>query len=89
MKIEWRDGGRESRCESNPNYPDGVVLDGTRKGQRSCRADLPYPAKRCGVYIVECEICGIRFAVTTAGRRDDPKAIILPCKEPIKSAAVN
>ena len=47
---------------------------------------LPYPAKRCGQYYVECRICGFNAIITTAGRPDDPQIIIkMPCT--LKGAA--
>jgi C4-type Zn-finger protein len=42
--------------------------------------ELPYPAKRCGIYLVVCERCGYSAAITTAGRPDDPRKVTLPCK---------
>jgi hypothetical protein len=41
---------------------------------------LPYPAKRIGHYRIECELCGLRVACTTAGRPDDPRSIRIACK---------
>lgn len=46
----------------------------------SCYCALPYPAARCGLYLVDCERCGVRVGVTTAGRPDDPKSIRIPCQ---------
>lgn len=46
-----------------------------------CEVSLPYPAKRCGTYVIECGICGLRVACTTAGRPDDPRLARLLCKE--------
>lgn len=46
----------------------------------SCRVALPYPAKRCGAYVVTCRICGTRTGVTTAGRADDPRSLTVSCK---------
>jgi hypothetical protein len=54
--------------------PTGVV-----SASGWCGTELPYPAARCGVYLVECQTCGFRCAVTTAGRRDDPCSISFPC----------
>lgn len=84
FNIKWVDGGREPQVKPNPAYPTGkdvgeefvkaFGIEGT------CKADLPYPAKRCGHYEVECLICGTRVGCTTAGRPDDPRSIRFPCK---------
>ncbi len=80
MKIDWHDGGREAQCKSNPNYPNGIDLDPTEgTAAVTCRVELPYPAKRCGVYIIECEKCGLQVGITTAGRPDDPRSVKLAC----------
>jgi hypothetical protein len=77
--VQWNDAGREPQCAPNPNYPDGIKLDVSEGATQTCTVDLPYPAKRCGQYIVECCLCGFRVIVTTAGRPDDPTSIKLPC----------
>lgn len=80
FKIEWIDAGRESTCAPNPAHPNGVDLDMASSLNRACTAVLPYPAKRCGYYHVECKSCGLQFAVTTAGRADDPRSVRVNCK---------
>jgi hypothetical protein len=83
FKVEWIDHEREPRNPPNPEFPDGVDID--MRGESSapsCHTKLPYPALRCGYYVVECEICGLRVAVTTAGRRDDPRSIRITCRRP-------
>lgn len=80
MKIEWIDAGREPQCKPNPDYPKGMDLDASSGSPATCSTALPYPAKRCGQYIVECETCGQRIVVTTAGRTDDPRSVKLACK---------
>lgn len=80
MKVEWIDRGREPMSASDPRFPNGQDNDISRGAERSCYQELPYPAKRCGLYIVECERCGYRAAITTAGRPDDPRSIRIPCK---------
>ena len=79
LKVEWIDRGREPQCPPNPDYPDGIDLDATWAGQKSCFTKLPYPAKRCGFYKVSCDRCGCVIAVTTAGRPDDPRSVKVPC----------
>lgn len=80
MSIDWHDHGREPQCAPNPEFPNGVDADFRLDPREpACKVDLPYPAKRCGLYVIECPDCGIRAAVTTAGRRDDPKSLTIPC----------
>jgi hypothetical protein len=83
MKVTWLDSGREPKCAPDPAYPAGKDLD-CSLGKRSCVAELPYPAKRCGQYLVECEKCGCRIICTTAGRADDPRSLRMPCKETLQ-----
>lgn len=79
--ITWHDSGREPHCAPNPAYPNGIDLDVSLGLHPTCRTDLPYPAKRCGYYVVKCSRCGLEIAVTTAGRPDDPRSVTLACKE--------
>lgn len=79
FNVKWLDRGREPQCKPNPDYPDGKDLDCSSPNAPSCKADLPYPARRCGLYFVECKACGANAAVTTAGRHDDPRSVKLPC----------
>jgi hypothetical protein len=79
--VEWKDSGRAPRCEPDPRFPDGMDLDATLAVMpRSCVAMLPYPAARCGAYLITCKLCGIKVACTTAGRADDPRSIKMSCK---------
>lgn len=78
--IDWIDLGREPKCKPNPEFPDGIDLDCSAGAKRACLATLPHPAKRCGFYAVECKVCGIRVAVSTAGRADDPRSVKIACK---------
>lgn len=79
-KITWIDGEREPQCPPNPAYPRGIDLDLSGGRSLRCTVPLPYPAKRCGHYLIECPLCGIRVGVTTAGRPDDPRSVRIPCK---------
>lgn len=85
-KIDWIDRGREPQNPPNPAYPNGVDID-AGFGVPACKVELPYPAKRCGYYLIECSECGMRVGCTTAGRADDPRSIAIPCgkkkKQPI------
>lgn len=81
FKIEWVDHGREPQCSPDPNYPDGKDIKFSHADRvKCCTVELPYPAKRCGVYIVECSMCALRVGITTAGRPDDPKSVQIPCE---------
>lgn len=79
LTVEWIDSGREPRCPPNPGFPAGIDID-VSDGKASCQVALPYPAKRCGSYIVKCRLCGYAAACTTAGRPDDPRSIKIPCQ---------
>jgi len=78
--IEWHDSGHEPQNRPNPKYPDGMDLDMSRGALRVCEVSLPYPAKRIGYYSIECNECGLRVAISTAGRPDDPRSVKLGCK---------
>jgi hypothetical protein len=80
FKIIWLDRECEPKCQPNPDYPDGKDVDASDGAKKTCKCTLPYPAKRCGIYIVKCQICGIHVAITTVGRPDDPRSAIIPCK---------
>lgn len=81
IKVTWIDRFREPKCAPNPAHPDGIDVDlRTNKIRTGCAVELPYPAKRCGLYVVDCLKCGYRAAITTAGRPDDPRKVTLPCK---------
>lgn len=80
MKIEWIDAGREPKVQPNPNFPEGRDVDASGGAEATCATDLPYPAKRIGHYLLECETCGQRIAITTAGRPDDPRTVKVACK---------
>ena len=79
LRVEWRDRRREPKCPPNPTYPEGKDMDISGGVKPTCSTELPCPAKRCGVYIVTCERCKQRVAVTTAGRPDDPRSLTLAC----------
>ena len=79
LLVEWLDGGREPQCAPNPKYPNGLDADASAGAKETCKIALPYPAKRCGLYVVRCPICGIKVAVTTAGRADDPRSVTVAC----------
>ena len=78
--VTWIDGNREPTQPPDPRYPKGIALDLSSRALRTCVVALPYPAKRCGIYHVHCNVCGLTVAITTAGRPDDPCSARLPCK---------
>lgn len=80
FNIEWIDGARDPRSMSNPQFPKGVDIDASRGAEKTCVANLPYPSKRIGAYVVTCNQCGFRAGATTAGRADDPRSIKIPCR---------
>jgi hypothetical protein len=80
LQVEWIDGMREPTQPPNPKFPNGIDLDFSRGAPRTCKVDLPYPAKRIGKYVISCTNCGWTGLVTTAGRRDDPRSVKVPCK---------
>lgn len=79
LTAKWVDSGREPKCPPDPKFPDGLDLDASRGAARTCTIALPYPARRCGYYEILCPDCGMSIAVTTAGRRDDPRHVTLGC----------
>jgi hypothetical protein len=81
IEIHWLDRGREPQCPPNPAHPHGIDVDLSDGADTTCTVGLPYPAKRCGLYMVACRKCGIKVGITTAGRPDDPRSVTLPCQE--------
>lgn len=78
--VVWEDGKREPTCVPDLRYPSGVDLDVSNGKTPACVCPLPYPAKRCGHFYVECKVCGTNAIITTAGRIDDPRSIKFPCE---------
>lgn len=79
LRVTWGGSGERPKCAPNPEYPLGKPMDFTRGEAKHCVADLPWPAKGIGYYVIECAKCGIRVACTTAGRSDDPRSAKVPC----------
>lgn len=80
FKISWRDGGREPTEKPDPQFPNGRIIVMAKSGESSCAVNVPYPALRCGSYLIVCTVCGVSVGCTTAGRPDDPRRLIIPCK---------
>jgi hypothetical protein len=80
MKVTWIDHGRDPKHPPDPDYLNGMDLDVSGGAVKTCLTALPYPAARCGMYVLHCETCGMRTVVTTAGRVDDPRSIKIACR---------
>ena len=58
LTATWVDRGREPQCPSDPQFPFGVDLedlDTSGGAENRCQTALPYPAKRCGYFVVSCK----------------------------------
>ncbi len=80
LNVSWIRTGLKAREDPDSKYPNGVEVDVVRGQKHSCSTELPYPAKGIGYYLVECDRCGLRVGITTAGRCDDPRSLRVPCK---------
>ncbi len=80
FKIHWVDHERVAKVEPDRRYPTGIDIDVSEGAAWSCVTPLPYPAPRCGMFVVECTTCGANALVTTAGRPDDPCSLRLACR---------
>lgn len=87
MKIRWIDFKAEPQSAPDPKYPNGIDIDISRGAKEACTVQLTYPAPRCGVYRLECELCGLSVGITTAGRPDDPRSVTVACKRKVKADA--
>lgn len=87
FSVNFLSHNRKAKCAPNPAYPDGMDADLAGDAKLACLAELPYPAECCGVWIVECETCGLRVGITAAGRPDDPRTAKLPCKRSPQESA--
>lgn len=79
LTAEWIDREREPKCAPNPQFPNGTDVDLSHGAAKTCSIELTYPAKRCGLYVIKCDICGQVNALTTAGRIDDPRKVTFGC----------
>jgi hypothetical protein len=78
--TDWVDQHRVTTYPANPSYPRGSSIDVALDAPHACRVQLPYPAARCGMWVVTCRVCGYAIALTTAGRADDPCSVRVPCR---------
>jgi hypothetical protein len=79
FNVRWLDRGGWPRVAPNPAYPCGIDLDISNGVEPNCTVSLPYPAKRLGVYHLDCQRCMVSVTCTTAGRPDDPRSIKIAC----------
>ncbi len=77
--AKWIDFEREPQGRPDPNYPDGIDIDVSAGKRPACRIELKHPTPRCGMWQVKCQLCGMSVSLTTAGRADDPKSLVVPC----------
>lgn len=81
IDVKFIDSGRDPTQKADPRFPNGKRIDLTTAfDKKSCTRNVPFPAPRCGVYVVTCRTCGYSAAITVAGRADDPNMVTLPCK---------
>jgi hypothetical protein len=85
LKVEWLDHGRTATQPPNPHYPDGMDIDVSDHAWKFCSRVLPYPAPRCGIWLISCDRCSITVAISAAGRIDDPRSVKVACKKGNKS----
>ena len=79
--LTFRLSGRgKAQCPADPKHPNGVMID-LAGNKKSCLVNFKYPAPECGIWIARCNKCGFSAGITAAGRADDPRCAILPCKE--------
>lgn len=79
FSIDWADAHREATYPADPTYPFGCSIDVALDAPRACRAQLP-SAVRIGTWVVRCTLCGYVIALASAGRRDDPRSVRVPCR---------
>ena len=82
FEITWYDSGREPRIKTDPRYPHGIdinLINPLGPLETACKVNLPYPAKRIGAYRLRCRLCNKHVSISTAGRSDDPRSVIIAC----------
>lgn len=81
-RVEFRKSGRgKAQCPPDPQYPNGMAIDGREPGKPFCAVALAYPAPECGMWLINCITCGMSMAITAAGRPDDPVSVKIACLE--------
>lgn len=80
IDVHFIDSGRDPKEKPDPKYPDGKHINlATFPAAKTCCRNLP-KAPRCGVLSIKCITCGFVALVTVAGRPDDPRTVVLPCR---------
>lgn len=80
FEIAWMvRGDGISRSKADPAFPDGMDVDLSKDAALTCSVALPYPARCVGTHLLICKLCGVRVAVTAAGRADDPRTVRVAC----------
>lgn len=79
LKAKWIDSGLSPQHAPDPRFPNGIAIPALHPDEANCSMQLPYPARRVGYYLVECQRCRLTVLVTTAGRPDDPRSVALNC----------
>jgi hypothetical protein len=77
--IKFMSAHRKAKVAPNPAYPNGIDVDSGKSP--ACLVVIPYPAECVGTWLIECKKCGVTVAITAAGRPDDPRSLMMPCKE--------
>ena len=79
LRVRWLDAGCKPQYPPDPLYPNGIKVDLSRGASVVCEIALPYPAPRCGQWMVSCRRCGQVNIITAAGRVDDPRSVRIAC----------
>lgn len=78
--VEFIDLEREPRHQFLREHMHGLDLDLSRGVEDVCVVPVPWPAERCGYWMIRCAFCGLSTMITAAGRVDDPRSVKLACK---------
>lgn len=80
--VTWDDGGRPPISPPDPRYPEGIDIDYTHPGEKTCKIAIPYPTGHVNIgrWLIFCHECGLAAIITAASRPDDPRSIVLPCQ---------
>jgi hypothetical protein len=78
--VDWVDLHRSSDAPADPAFPAGSPIDVALDALRACRIELPWPAERCGIWLVTCQKCGLYIRLKTTGKADDPNSLRVACR---------
>lgn len=79
--VKFNGMGHTANEPPNPDFPEGIFIDGSRGAFWTCVVQLPYPAPQVGQFHIGCKLCGRTVLATAAGRADDPRYVRLACKD--------